>query len=133
MLDPENFDGASVEENRNYQIQGFPPARERARILFHPTCIARSLDRWSSANELWVRPGEIKVAITEGPLGTSVLYRFTGDLALQDFTLSDGFRAYHRKLEAAGKLDHPFTPREESKLRALRYLLRPPTQPAAAN
>jgi len=37
VLDPETFEGASLEPDLDYQILGFPPGKEKARILFPRT------------------------------------------------------------------------------------------------
>jgi hypothetical protein len=39
-----DFGGASVEENPDYQLLGFPPGVEEARLLFPRTCIAKALN-----------------------------------------------------------------------------------------
>ncbi len=127
MLDPRNLGGASQEENPDYQLQGFGPGREKARILFPRTCINRKFYPYGVPGRVVVHGDSIEVQVAERPNATvdsSVLYYLNRKLELEQVVVSDSLKALHRELEAAGQLDHPLTDKEISELRHLRYLKR---------
>ena len=121
VLDPREIAGASAEEDAQYQIQGFGPAKEKARILFPRTCINRKLEDYSVARQLSVQPGVIQVGTHERlipELDTGgVIYLFTWALELKGVDFSDRLRVLHREMELTGALDHPFSQREVEELR----------------
>lgn len=129
VLDPRNLGGASYEENADYQLQGFGPGREKARILFPRTCISRRFQQYGEAGQLTVQGDSIEVRVSEKPTGPGqfpalVLYHLNRKLELTDVVVADGFKAIHRELAATGGLDHSLTDREVAELRHLRYLKR---------
>jgi hypothetical protein len=129
VLDPSNLGGASSEEDPDYQLQGFGPGREKARILFPRTCINRKFYEYGIPGWLVVQGNSIEVRVSEKPTGPGesealVLYRLNRKLELTDVVVAVGFKAIHRELEAAGRLDHSLTEKEISELRHLRYLKR---------
>lgn len=131
VLDPRDLGGASLEKNPEYQLRGFGPGRERARILFPRTCINRKFEEYNWPNEAVLQGGVFRVGLLErrSPAGEGVIYRLNRRLELIDVELSDSLRAMHRQLEAAGQLDHPLTEAEAAELRNI-TVLRPfrPTQ-----
>ena len=134
VLDPESFGGASLEQVTDYQLQGFAPGKERARVLFQRSCLNKRLQKYNGVEDLWVQPGQITVVVGERAdrKYASVWYRFTGDLKLKEVVLLSNFRSHHVELEAAGILDHKLTPAEEAQLRNIRYLTPPPAQQVAS-
>lgn len=57
-LDPGRVFGASSEmDGEALQIQGFRPAREKARLLFPRSCVNRALEESNRATRLVVRDG----------------------------------------------------------------------------
>jgi len=126
-LDPRDLGGASVEENPDYQLQGFPPGREKARLLFPRTCINRKFHEYNWLHRLDFSGGRIKVQVRERErlLDPAILYYFDRQLRLIGLEVSDAFRGLHRELEAAGQLDHPLTEKEINELRNIRHLKRP--------
>jgi hypothetical protein len=130
VLDPSNLGGASYEEDADYQLQGFGLGREKARILFPRTCINRKFYQYGVPGQLIVQGDSIEVRVSEkltspGESEAVVFYRLSRKLELTGVVVADGFKAIHRELEAAGRLDHSLTDKEISKLRQLRYLKRP--------
>ena len=127
VLDPHDLGGASLEENPDYQLQGFPPGREKARLLFPRTCINRRLHPYNWAQSLAFSGDRIKFSILEHQqvINASVVYYFDPRLSLIGLEFSDRLRSLHRELEAAGQLDHSLTDQEINELRNLRYLTRP--------
>jgi hypothetical protein len=129
VLDPNDLGGAAEEENQDYQLLGFGPGREKARILFPRTCINRKLHEYGVPGRLTVRGDVIEVVVSEGAITPGgqealVFYRLNRKLEVTDVAVNDLFRVSHHQLEAAGQLDHPLTEKEISELRKLRYLKR---------
>ena len=129
VLDPSNLGGASYEEDADYQLQGFGLGREKARILFPRTCINRKFYQYGVPGQLIVQGDSIEVRVSEkltspGESEAVVFYRLSRKLELTGVVVADGFKAIHRELEAAGRLDHSLTEKEISKLRHLRSLKR---------
>ena len=127
VLDPANLGGASHEENPDYQLQGFEPGREKARILFPRTCINRKYHPYGVPGRLAVQGDSIEVAVSErivarGAPVPLVFYHLNRNLELTDVVVNDPLKALHRELEAAGQLDHPLTDKEIAELRNLRVL-----------
>ena len=126
VLDPRDLGGASVEENPDYQLQGFPPGREKARILFPRTCINRKFHEYNWLQELAFSGDRIKLHVRQRQrdFGSIVVYYLDRRLLLIGLEFPDYLRGVHRELEAASQLDHPLTEREIAELRNLRYLKR---------
>jgi hypothetical protein len=127
VLDPERFGGASDEhENPDYQLEGFPPPKERARILFPSSCVAKAGDVWSAAMELFVYPGAVMVEVWQQPHAAQapLFYRFDRELKVVSMTVGDGFTLAHRRLEAEGKVTHRMTDDEVAALRKVEYLVK---------
>jgi hypothetical protein len=126
VLDPRDLGGASVEENADYQLQGFPPGREKARLLFPRTCINRKFYEYNWLAEVTVQGDRIRAGLVEtGPRREGVAYYLDRRLGLVNLEFTDSMRSLHRELEATGQLDHPLTDKEINELRHLRYLKRP--------
>ena len=127
VLDPRDLGGASVEENPDYQLQGFPPGREKARLLFPRTCINRKFHEYNWVDRLTFSGDRIKFDVREreDDVNSVIIYYFDRRLSLIGLELSDRLRSVHRELEAAGQLDHPLTDKEINELRNIRYLKRP--------
>jgi hypothetical protein len=126
VLDPNNLGGASREEDLDYQLLGFGPGREKARLLFPRTCINRKFHRYGNPVFLGVQGDSVRVQVHERAVGgdPTVHYVFDRRLELKQVVVSDGLKYLHRELEAAGQLDHPLTDKEVSELRQIRYLKR---------
>jgi hypothetical protein len=126
VLDPDDFGGASVEENPDYQLLGFPPGVEKARLLFPHTCIGKALNEpynFLTGMEL-EQPGiAVGVAERSAPEQPVIHYHFTGQLGLRQVDASSNFVRVHAQLRTAGKLDHDYSPRELGKLDPIRYLV----------
>ena len=113
--------GASVEEDKPYQLLGFPPAREKMRLFFPRSCINRKLEQYNFVTSLTVSGEAITVVVAERrpPTAAQIWYHFGPDLQLRRFELHDVFRDMHAELRAAHVLDHDLTPAEEAKFAAV--------------
>ncbi len=128
VLDPRTFQGASVETAApDYQLRGFPPGNERARLIFPRPCISRIFEPYNAVRDVVVEPERIVVSVyakNSAPFPT-VIYQFSRDLQLESVVPSDGLYAFHRELEAADKLDHEFGSAELAELNGVQDLARP--------
>ncbi len=122
VLDPAALSGASVEENQDYQLLEFEPARERARILFPRTCLSRKLEPWNVVSKLRVTTREITVGVTETshPQVTSLIYHLTPSLQFRSVEVSNPFTIVHAQLRSEGTLDHDLSDREKEAWKQLR-------------
>ncbi len=123
--DPDNMRCASDEtEHPDYQLD--PPGRdcELARILFPRTCINRKFEPYSHPNALIVHRDLIQMRTSEHASreGSNAVFYLDRRLALRSAEVIDQFLTYHRELEAAGQLDHPFTEAELRTLQRVRIL-----------
>ena len=127
VLDSRDLGGASLEENPDYQLQGFPPGREKARFLFPRTCINRKFHPYNWTQRLAFSGDRIRLQVREREhdLNSTIVYSLDRRLSLIGLEFSDALRSLHREMEAAGQLDHPLTDKEINELRNIRYLKRP--------
>ncbi|MEJ5369205.1 MAG: helix-turn-helix domain-containing protein [Bryobacteraceae bacterium] len=124
-LDPGNLQCASDEsEHPVYQLNRPGRNCELARILFPRTCISRKFDPYSQPSGLYVFPDHIQFGTLErfGRKDCCTQYLFDNSLSLRSAEVIDSFLAYHRELEAAAQLDHPFSESEERALSRIRIL-----------
>lgn len=116
-LDPRAMAGASREpEGSGHQITGFPPPRERARLILPRSCINRLVGTHSTVTEISLEGGRITAGVREAarnPARPRMFYHFTPAMQFQSAVPSDGFRELHRRLESIGSLDHPLSADEE--------------------
>ena len=127
VLDPSDLQGASVEENADYQLLGLPPGREKARILFPRSCVNRAVNPYNQVSRLELDQRRLLVHVLEdvGPSGAIVIYEFEPGLRLKSVSDSWQFRFEHEKLEQAGKADHSWRRDLEDLRRGIRFLTRP--------
>ncbi len=126
VLDPADLHGASVEEDADFQLLGFSPAREKARLLFYRSCLNREDFPYNRVDALWFHENRLVVSVLERPAPpeTTVLYEFGPHLELRNVAPSDYFRAEHEKLERAGTLKHPYGRDVDEARSGIRYLRR---------
>jgi len=130
VLDPRTMSGASLETDPRYQLQGFGPPREIARILF-PVCRpAIGIAEYGTAMPALLSDGEIIVSVDEvpwaqskGQIGPSVLFHFTPSLEFRIATIVDNYQA---ALAQLGRPNERVTPDDIEALRNITYLTRPP-------
>jgi hypothetical protein len=129
VFDPNAVDGASVEEDARYQLQGFRDGTERARVLFPRSCLSRR-EPFTNVERVWHEPGEIDIEVDHalGEGNASVYYQLNHDLTLKDVSLATSFEHTHGILHSEGILDHPLDERDIAELRAIRYLKGPLTR-----
>jgi hypothetical protein len=126
-LDPRRLDGASREENPGYQLLGFGPPVEIARVLFPRSCINRRSQSVNYATGIFVQNQDLRVTVTEEnmPLNPAyVNWHFDAALQFQRVVLWDSFKARHHELERAGAIRHHLTD-DRSEFGELRWLTRP--------
>lgn len=132
ILDPETMDGAATEVKTKFQLDGFKPGTEKARILFPRTCINRAVWDYNIARDIHITPDLLTVHVVEKEVDAAsppalVLYKFTPPLALKSVSFASGFRTLHEILRTELKLDHAFSEDEEAAaLRNIRYLIPSP-------
>jgi hypothetical protein len=129
VFDPNSLDGASLEEDAAYQLQGFRAGTERARVLFPRSCLSRR-EPFTNVERVWHEPGEIDIEVDHalGEGNASVYYRLNYDLTLEDVSLASSFEHTHGILHSEGILDHSLGDRDIAELRAIRYLKGPLTR-----
>ncbi len=125
VLRPDGVKGASDENRSKYQISGYPPAEEKARIVLPETCIVRKQDSYSSVSEIQVRKADILVLTQGREHVPGVAFRLSPDLRVLDASVVDSFKARHREMFERGELDHRFTAEEERKLADVMVLRAP--------
>lgn len=127
-LDPDTMSGASVEQNKKYQLQGFTPGVEQARLLFPRACFNRRLEPHARIFSLWWSAGEITVNVNHRlPHQASVYYHLLPDLTLKQMEVGTDFRVTHAELAATHVLDHQLSVKEVDDLRKIKYLKGPLT------
>jgi hypothetical protein len=126
VLDPETMGGASVEEDADFQLQGFAPGRELARLVFPRSDINRLMEPYSRCDMLWREGNEIAVSVQQrlAQEGAAVHYDLNLDLSLSRMEVSSGFEQAHAQLFAGRMLDHALTSAEVDELRQITYLKR---------
>jgi len=124
-LDPDNFGGASREENLEYQIQGMPPARELCRVLIPRMMAGQILSRFATLDSI-VRQGETIIAgVNENALGPEQLFlllTFGPRLSLVDLSFGSTTYPSYRRLHLQGLIPTGNPDPELPNLRKLRYL-----------
>ena len=127
VLDTSDLQGASVEENADYQLLGLPPGREKARILFSRSCVNRATSPFNMAHMLELHQRNLQVHVLEdlGPSGAIILYEFEPWPELKSVSDSSAFRFEHQKLEQAGRVNHSWKRDREDLRRGIRFLARP--------
>jgi hypothetical protein len=109
VLDPETLSGASVEGNPNYQIAGFGPGREVARVYFPASCHTRKLGQYNVAGGLKPEAGGVEVVVWDpipGQQHVNHHYRLNADLSLRNMVEGDNYMGIHNGLHYSGFLDH---------------------------
>jgi hypothetical protein len=123
LLDSANVHGSSVEEDDSYNLRGFGPGTERAIVWFERSCINEVSEEFNEAAEIFLVPGGLQVVVTESREGGAyVIYILDKDLNVNYVEVSSGFKALHRRLEHAGRLKHPFSAEEVTKLSHVRVV-----------
>jgi excisionase family DNA binding protein len=125
VLDPETMSGASVEENPAYQLQGFAPGVEVARLLFPRSCMNKFLEPFLTVGALWREPSEIDIEVLHRlppNAGASVFYHLSPDLSLKSMTVGSSFERSHAELFVTHVLDHALSATEAAAFRNIRYL-----------
>ena len=123
-LRPDQIRGASVEENPAYQIQGFPPAGEDARVFFPRSCINLRFEPFLPVWQAYLTADGVVVETEHhinGPTTSGVFYHLSKDLTLTKLGVGSGFELDHRQLHERGELDHAWTQAEETALKKITY------------
>lgn len=131
VLDPDTMAGASIEESPKYQLRGFEPGRELARILFPKSCITKVTARYVGVLGCDIHDGMISVFIPHIPGVSPMRYDLNTDFRVLKLEVGDRFRSEHIAMSNSGKLDHAWSPEtEERELRNIRIIR--PSRPTTA-
>jgi len=124
VLDPRTMSGASTEQSEAYQLGGFSPGSERARLLFPRSCMSRALDVWNRVERLAGERDGILVHVyeTSNDNPPVVHYHLDKNLRLRSLAFSAMFERRHLELEATGVLKHHLTREEKTQLEHIRRL-----------
>ena len=131
-LDPDAFGGASREEKPDYQLLGFEPPREIARMLIPRTRFSQSRDRYNAVSTIRVYGSSLSVnsleCASEQGSGPNVIFQFSSELKLESFSATD---SYLNALKRAGIKFEGFSREDQAILRNIRYLSGPPALAAS--
>jgi hypothetical protein len=111
VLDSRHLQGASTErESPKFQILGFGPGREKARLVFPRTGVNRLLEARNYVGQIVLRYGCLRLEVRERNEGTAaspqagVVYALDARLRVMAVEATDEFWAQHRQLESLRKL-----------------------------
>lgn len=111
VLDSRYVQGASTErESPKFQILGFGPGREKARLLFPPTGVNRLLEARNFVSQIVLRFGCLQLEVRERNEGEAlsrqpgVVYALDTRLRVMAVEATDEFWAQRRQLESLRKL-----------------------------
>ena len=123
-LDPDTMNGASVEQDLDYQLEGFAPGAELARLIFPRSDLNKRLEPYVIMDSLWKRGEEVTALINQRlpPRSADLYYHFNLDLTLRTMVVGSGFEQNHAELFANRVLDHGLNPGEIGELRQLRVV-----------
>jgi hypothetical protein len=127
VLDPRRLGGASHEDNLDYQLLGFGPPVERARVLFPRSCLNRLSQPQNVVRNFFTSGGELRVFVFEEylPKDTSLaIWHFDASLHFSRVVLSDDFKARHHELELTHAIQHHLTD-DRSEFGDLTWLTKP--------
>lgn len=122
VLDPKTMDGASVEGNPDYQLAGFAPGKEIARVYFPVSCHTRKLGQYNAAVSLKPESGGIEVLVVDPIPNQDYVnhhYLLNEDMSLRKFIEGDNYLGIHNSLHLSGFLDHDLTEIEREAKRNL--------------
>jgi hypothetical protein len=114
VLDPDRFEGASYEQNRDYQLQGFPTGRELHRVVFPRICLDFG-NVIGGFDLLSFNPEGLYVSISGGSPDPSwsLDYYFSSAWRFIRMSTSSQFLAAHERAYLEGQVDHAWTPAEQ--------------------
>ncbi|MBI5084274.1 MAG: hypothetical protein HZB13_06725 [Acidobacteria bacterium] len=124
-LDPENFGGASVENDPQYQIQGMQPPRELARVLFPRSSLNLALETYNEGTTLALSGRLLTVVVRESMGSTpaaEIYYEFEPVLKLARVGVGDSNYSQYKRLYQQGALKSELTQAEIDSYRNIRFL-----------
>lgn len=128
VLDPLTTGGASREENSDYQLEGFDPPHEVARVLLPVSRPARGISPYNVVEHVRLTQSEIALEVLEDPvLGPSAslatYFHFSPRLEL---LRAGAAGSYEHALRLAGRPGEHLTAQDLEDLKHVRYLTTPP-------
>jgi hypothetical protein len=126
VLDPRQLDGASHEDNGDYQLLNFRQPVEKARVLFPRSCISRLSQPENVVRQILVSGSDIRVIVSEElrPAESALVSWHIDNLFQRSrFVLWDTLKSRHHELEVAGAIRHHLVD-DLSELGELRWLTR---------
>lgn len=101
VLDPFKMDGASHEQDPKYQLQGFSPPVEVARVQFHRSAASESQGTRNVATRLFRESDHLVVQVlevSENDIAGNVFHRFDVRLHHDQIGAGDGMTIIHDRL-----------------------------------
>ena len=131
VLDWDRPSGAGPATNPHYQCRNCPAGAPLAYYVFPETEVARAISAWPTVWRVHQdTPDRVSAQVLQtreplaegGPPGLigATIYGFDDRLTLRSAEFVEGYRAVHSALEALGRLDHRFGPRDERQLLPVR-------------
>jgi hypothetical protein len=130
VLDPDTMEGASLDPvDPTYQLLGFPPPSEIARIVFPRTALSLSQEPYNLVQRIGVSDNELVVTFIEttvdGGAHGSVWFHFDANLQLTDVSRGDNHVQLWESLRSTGILQQPWTEEDQQNLLCLREVSGP--------
>lgn len=128
VLDPLTMRGAAEESARAFQLQGFAPPSEIARILFRRSAINLATAEWNGAERVWAAPEFVTVSVSESFRGDAipaVIYDLAPDLTFGQLTPNSAFPMIHDQLVEEGTISIDLD-EQVRLLSGVDYLVAPP-------
>lgn len=126
VLDPLNMNGASAEQNPNYQILDMPQGPELARALFSRTPLNQLGSTYNMPHGIYGKAHSILVDVSESPgvgrPNVSITYELDSRLNVLRVSPSDYFNAVQQANVREGKLSKIYSAQELRDLLPLTHL-----------
>jgi hypothetical protein len=109
VLDKDHFAGAAQEINRDYQLLNFPPAVERARLIFPRSCLSKVLAPFNKAGFFSLKKDGLELQVVENNYSSNIItnfYELSNTLDVTSFKFGGLFIREHQIQEQSGQIAH---------------------------